>query len=41
VGATKPHHLADAVAAVDLHLDDLEVELLEKNYQPHTVVGFS
>ncbi|MBV9060675.1 MAG: aldo/keto reductase [Pseudonocardiales bacterium] len=41
VGATKPHHLADAVAAVDLRLDDSEVELLEKNYQPHAVVGFS
>jgi 1-deoxyxylulose-5-phosphate synthase len=41
VGATKPHHLADAVAAVDLRLDDSEIELLEKNYQPHSVVGFS
>ena len=41
VGATKPHHLADAVAAVDLRLDDSEIELLEKNYQPHAVVGFS
>ncbi|HZS20785.1 MAG TPA: aldo/keto reductase, partial [Pseudonocardiaceae bacterium] len=41
VGATKPHHLADAVAAVDLCLDDSEVELLEKSYQPHAVVGFS
>jgi 1-deoxyxylulose-5-phosphate synthase len=41
VGATKPYHLADAVAAVDLRLDDSEIELLEKNYQPHAVVGFS
>jgi aryl-alcohol dehydrogenase-like predicted oxidoreductase len=41
VGATKSHHLADAVAAVDLRLDDSEVESLEKNYQPHAVVGFS
>jgi aryl-alcohol dehydrogenase-like predicted oxidoreductase len=41
VGATKPHHLADAVAAVELCLDDSEVELLEKNYQPHAVVGCS
>lgn len=41
VGATKPHHLADAVAAADLRLDDSEVELLEKSYQPHAVVGYS
>jgi aryl-alcohol dehydrogenase (NADP+) len=41
VGATKSHHLVDAVAAVDLRLDDSEVESLEKNYQPHGVVGFS
>jgi 1-deoxyxylulose-5-phosphate synthase len=41
VGATKSHHLVDAVAAVDLRLDDSEIESLEKNYQPHAVVGFS
>src|ERR1700760_1283909 len=39
IGATKPHHLADAVAAVDLHLDESEVEALEKNYEPHPVIG--
>jgi aryl-alcohol dehydrogenase (NADP+) len=39
VGATKEHHLADAVAAVDLRLDDAEIELLEKGYQPHPVLG--
>jgi aryl-alcohol dehydrogenase (NADP+) len=41
VGATKSHHLTDAVAAVDLHLDDSKVELLEKHYQPPGVAGFS
>jgi aryl-alcohol dehydrogenase-like predicted oxidoreductase len=41
VGATKNHHLVDAVDAVDLRLDDSEVESLEKIYQPHAVVGFS
>ncbi|MGH3543085.1 MAG: aldo/keto reductase, partial [Mycobacterium sp.] len=41
VGATKVHHLEDAVAAVDLRLDDSEVESLEKGYQPRAVVGFS
>jgi aryl-alcohol dehydrogenase-like predicted oxidoreductase len=41
VGATKSHHLDDAVAAVDLRLDDAEVEALEKDYQPRAVAGFS
>jgi aryl-alcohol dehydrogenase (NADP+) len=40
VGATKPQHLADAVAAVDLELDDAEVAALEEPYTPHPVVGF-
>ncbi|MHB1533626.1 MAG: aldo/keto reductase [Acidimicrobiales bacterium] len=40
VGATKPHHLDDAVAAVDLRLDSSEIESLEKAYQPHAVAGF-
>jgi aryl-alcohol dehydrogenase (NADP+) len=39
VGATKEHHLADAVAAVDLRLDDAEIDLLEEGYQPHPVLG--
>jgi aryl-alcohol dehydrogenase (NADP+) len=41
VGATKSHHLADAVAAVELRLDDSEIESLDKGYQPHAVAGFS
>jgi aryl-alcohol dehydrogenase-like predicted oxidoreductase len=40
VGATKPEHLADAVAAVDLHLDNDEIATLEEHYAPHGVVGF-
>jgi aryl-alcohol dehydrogenase-like predicted oxidoreductase len=40
IGATKPHHLDDAVAAVDVHLTAQEIELLEKPYQPHRVLGF-
>jgi 1-deoxyxylulose-5-phosphate synthase len=40
VGATKPHHLDDAIAAVDVHLSADEIELLEKPYQPHAIVGF-
>jgi 1-deoxyxylulose-5-phosphate synthase len=40
VGATKQHHLDDAVAALDVELTDDEIELLEKPYQPHAVAGF-
>ncbi len=40
VGATKPEHLSDAVAAVDLVLSDDEVATLEEKYRPHGVVGF-
>ena len=41
VGATKPHHIDDAVAAVDLVLSDDEITRLEEPYQPHAVAGFS
>jgi aryl-alcohol dehydrogenase-like predicted oxidoreductase len=34
VGATKPHHLADAVAALDLTLTDDELRRLEDPYTP-------
>ena len=40
VGATKPQHLEDAVAGVELALSDDEVALLEEPYVPHPVVGF-
>jgi 1-deoxyxylulose-5-phosphate synthase len=40
VGATKMHHLEEAVAALDVELDDDEVAALEEPYQPHPVVGF-
>jgi 1-deoxyxylulose-5-phosphate synthase len=33
VGATKPHHLPEAVAALDLQLTDQEAEELERPYQ--------
>src|SRR5690242_17380544 len=32
IGATKPHHLIEAVAALDIHLTDDEVDALEKSY---------
>jgi 1-deoxyxylulose-5-phosphate synthase len=40
VGATKPHHLSDAVAALDVKLSPEEIVRLEEPYAPHPVVGF-
>ena len=40
VGATKPEHLDDAVAALELELTDDEVRRLEEPYRPHAVAGF-
>ncbi|MEV7447397.1 aldo/keto reductase [Streptomyces nigra] len=40
VGATRPHHLPDAVAALELELDDTEVARLEAPYVPHAVVEY-
>lgn len=39
VGATKPGHIADAAAAVDIELGDDEIAALEKPYVPHPVLG--
>ena len=41
VGATKPHHLDDAVGALSLKLAPEEIATLEEPYVPHAVVGFS
>lgn len=35
VGATKPHHLPEAIAALDVHLTDDEISALEAPYTPH------
>jgi 1-deoxyxylulose-5-phosphate synthase len=40
VGATKPHHLTDAVAALSLQLTPDEIASLEEPYVPHPVLGF-
>ena len=40
VGATKPHHLPDAVAALDVQLSDDEIRTLEEPYTPHLPTGF-
>ena len=39
VGATKPHHLDDAVAALDVELTAEEIARLEEPYVPHTIAG--
>jgi aryl-alcohol dehydrogenase-like predicted oxidoreductase len=41
IGATKPHHLEDAVAALTVKLTEEEINHLEELYQPHPVLGFS
>ncbi|MGE3177717.1 MAG: aldo/keto reductase [Vicinamibacterales bacterium] len=40
VGASKPGHLDDAVAALELTLAPDDVAFLEAPYQPHRVLGF-
>ena len=39
IGASKPHHLADAAAAVALKLDARTIAKLEEPYQPKAVAG--
>jgi 1-deoxyxylulose-5-phosphate synthase len=41
IGATKPHHLEDAVAALSTELTPEEMMRLEEPYIPHPVLGFS
>lgn len=41
IGASKPGHLEDAVAAVDIKLTESEIKFLEEPYQPHPVLGHS
>jgi len=40
VGVTRPTHLSDAIAAVDVELDPDEAAYLEEPYVPHAVAGF-
>jgi 1-deoxyxylulose-5-phosphate synthase len=40
VGTSKPHHLEDALAALDIDLTDDEVKQLTEPYTPHEVAGF-
>jgi len=40
IGVTKPHHLEDALSALELELSGEEVSRLEAPYIPHPIVGF-
>ncbi len=41
IGATKDHHIPDAVGALSLTLAAEEVQRLEEPYQPHAVLGIA
>ena len=41
IGATKPGHIEDAVASLEVKLTEDEVRRLEEIYQPHPVLGYS
>jgi 1-deoxyxylulose-5-phosphate synthase len=41
IGATKPHHLEDAIAALSVQLTPDEIQRLEDAYRPHPVAGHS
>jgi aryl-alcohol dehydrogenase-like predicted oxidoreductase len=41
IGATKSHHLEDAVAALSVTLSPEEIKSLEELYVPHQTLGFS
>ncbi len=40
IGASKPHHLQDALAALSVRLSPEQVSRLEADYVPHAVAGF-
>jgi len=39
IGASKPHHLDDALAALAVRLDPVELRALEEPYRPHPILG--
>ncbi len=39
IGASKMHHLEEAVAALEIKLTDEDIRFLEQPYQPHPVLG--
>lgn len=40
IGASKPQHLTDAVAALSLNLTADEIKALEAPYVPHLIAGY-
>ena len=41
IGATRLHHLEDAVASLSVRLSEADIQRLEEGYQLHPVLGFS
>ena len=41
IGATKSHHLPEAVAALEIKLTDDEHKYIEEPYVPHPILGHS
>jgi len=41
IGATKPHHLEDAIAAISVQLSPDEIQRLEEPYRPHPIIAHS
>ncbi len=41
IGASKMHHLEEAVTALEIELDDEEKTYLEEPYQPRPILGHS
>jgi aryl-alcohol dehydrogenase (NADP+) len=41
IGASQVKHLEEAVAALEIHLSEAEIQFLEECYQPHPVLGHS
>jgi aryl-alcohol dehydrogenase-like predicted oxidoreductase len=41
IGASKPHHLDDAVASLTVQLTPDEIHHLEEAYQPHPILGYA
>ena len=39
IGATKQHHIEDAVNALQLKLTEEEIKQIDSDYQPHVVIG--
>jgi aryl-alcohol dehydrogenase-like predicted oxidoreductase len=40
IGASKPQHLDDALAALEIDLSEQDIAALEAPYVPHAIVGF-